>query len=25
VPMAFSNKGGSEMSSLGFYRTAPTT
>ena len=23
--MAFSNKGGSEMSSLGFYRTAPTT
>ena len=25
VPMAFSNKDGSEMSSLGFYRTAPTT
>ncbi|MDB5236693.1 MAG: hypothetical protein JWR44_3686 [Hymenobacter sp.] len=25
VPLAFSNKGGSEMSSLGFYRTAPTT
>jgi hypothetical protein len=25
VAMAFSNKGGSEMSSLGFYRTAPTT
>ncbi len=25
VPVAFSNKGGSEMSSLGFYRTAPTT
>ena len=25
VPMAFSNKNGSEMSSLGFYRTAPTT
>ena len=25
VPMAFSNKGGSEMSSLGFYRTALTT
>ena len=25
VPMAFSNKGGSEMSSLGFYRTASTT
>ena len=25
VPLAFSNRGGSEMSSLGFYRTAPTT
>jgi len=25
VPMAFSNQDGSEMSSLGFYRTAPTT
>lgn len=25
VPMAFSNRDGSEMSSLGFYRTAPTT
>lgn len=25
VPLAFSNKGGSEMSSLGFYCTAPTT
>lgn len=25
VPLAFSNKNGSEMSSLGFYRTAPTT
>ena len=25
VPMVFSNKGGSEMSGLGFYRTAPTT
>ena len=25
VPLAFSNKDGSEMSSLGFYRTAPTT
>ncbi|HEX8507262.1 MAG TPA: murein L,D-transpeptidase catalytic domain family protein [Hymenobacter sp.] len=25
VPVAFSNKNGSEMSSLGFYRTAPTT
>ena len=25
VPVAFSNKGGSEMSSLGFYRTASTT
>ena len=25
VPVAFSNKGGSEMSSLGFYRTAATT
>ncbi len=25
VPMAFSNKNGSEMSSLGFYRTATTT
>ncbi len=25
VPVAFSNKDGSEMSSLGFYRTAPTT
>ena len=25
VPLAFSNKGGSEMSSLGFYRTAPVT
>ena len=25
VPMTFSNKDGSEMSSLGFYRTAPTT
>ncbi|WP_310392950.1 murein L,D-transpeptidase catalytic domain family protein [Hymenobacter sp.] len=25
VPLAFSNKGGSEMSSLGFYRTASTT
>jgi hypothetical protein len=25
VPLAFSNKEGSEMSSLGFYRTAPTT
>lgn len=24
-PLAFSNKDGSEMSSLGFYRTAPTT
>ena len=24
VPMAFSNRDGSEMSSLGFYRTAPT-
>jgi hypothetical protein len=25
VPVAFSNRDGSEMSSLGFYRTAPTT
>ena len=25
VPVAFSDKNGSEMSSLGFYRTAPTT
>lgn len=25
VPVAFSNKNGSEMSSLGFYRTAPAT
>lgn len=25
VPVAFSNRGGSEMSSLGFYRTAPAT
>ena len=25
VPLAFSNRGGSEMSSLGFYRTASTT
>ncbi|MBF9238855.1 murein L,D-transpeptidase catalytic domain family protein [Hymenobacter sp. BT683] len=25
VPVSFSNKGGSEMSSLGFYRTAATT
>ena len=25
VPLAFSNKDGSEMSSLGFYKTAPTT
>ena len=25
VPMTFSNRDGSEMSSLGFYRTAPTT
>lgn len=25
VPVAFSNKDGSEMSSLGFYRTAPST
>jgi hypothetical protein len=25
VPLAFSNQGGSEMSSLGFYRTAPST
>ena len=25
VPVAFSNREGSEMSSLGFYRTAPTT
>jgi hypothetical protein len=25
VPLAFSDKNGSEMSSLGFYRTAPTT
>ena len=25
LPVAFSNQGGSEMSSLGFYRTAPAT